>query len=153
MVVQPGGGGAAMAFGFVLFPAIWLIAFVMAMGFFFLDRKVLLKKKMIMRSMICIFFCTPIPFLLAFNAIDLTRNAYLASTTIAHRNNKIYKSEYWNYTSGTMTYALKHFVADSLEEISIGEKAFIKDSTWIYFDESGDTLKIEHYKAGKLISK
>jgi hypothetical protein len=32
-----------------------------------------------------------------------------------------------------------------------GDKAYKKDSDWVYFDNNGDTLKVEYYKDDSLI--
>ena len=47
---------------------------------------------------------------------------------------------------------LKDIIADSLDQKANGENVFKKDSVWIYFTQAGDTLKVEKYKAGQMIS-
>ena len=59
--------------------------------------------------------------------------------------------ERWQYKSGQV-YVDKYFTADSIDERTLGEGAFKKDSTWIYLDETGDTLKVEKYKDDSLIN-
>ncbi|GAB3354922.1 hypothetical protein GCM10027566_16720 [Arachidicoccus ginsenosidivorans] len=76
-----------------------------------------------------------------------------SSSSYRPKNGKIFKSENWYYTADyAKTYVDKYFVADSIEEKSKGENAYKKDSTWIYFTKKGDTLKVENYKNGQLIS-
>ncbi len=67
-------------------------------------------------------------------------------------NGKVYKTEFWERTKTHKKFANKGFVADSVQEGLYGDKAYKKDSTWVYFDNNGDTLKLEYYKNDSLIA-
>ena len=98
-------------------------------------------------------FCTPIPIYLGYRLTHPTPETLRSSSSYNPKAGVIYKSESWYYTSNyPQKYVDMYFVADSLNEIRNGENAFKKDSLWTYFTKTGDTLKVEKYKAGLLIS-
>ncbi len=65
---------------------------------------------------------------------------------------KVYKTEFWIRTATHNKFVDKRFIADSSQEAMFGDKAYKKDSDWVYFSDHGDTLKIEYYKNDTLIS-
>ncbi len=66
-------------------------------------------------------------------------------------NGKVYKTEFWERTATHRRFAYKRFIADSSQEAIYGGKAYKKDSIGVYFDNSGDTSKLEYYKNDSLI--
>src|SRR5665647_320643 len=97
-------------------------------------------------SILSLLFTTPIPAIAFYYLTHPTpeiRSDGMMTNTI---NGKVYKMETWEKTSTHKKFADKLFVADSAQEAMYGDKAYKKDSTWIYFDDNGDTLKLEYYK-------
>ncbi|MDQ7947881.1 MAG: hypothetical protein REI78_09465 [Pedobacter sp.] len=149
---QPGGTGAGMVFIFLWMPAIWISTLISVLIIGIVKRKRLFSKGQSKWVIITLIFCTPLPLWIAYGITHPQPDTAATGSMYHPKNGKVYKTEYWNYTSGGNNYVTKYFVADSLAEISRGEDAFVKDSTWVYFTKTGDTLKIEHYKTGKLVS-
>ncbi len=96
------------------------------------------KKNIILSTLIALFFCTPIS--ISMIALILRPATYLASSGIDGRNAYTLKSENWDYYIGGRA-ILKYWKDDK------------KDSTWVYFNKKGDTIKTETYKNDTLIRK
>ena len=149
---QPGGSGLALLFIVLWMPAVWLISIFVTIVIAIIKRKSLFKKPLVRWTFLTLLFTTPIPaiaFYYLTHPTPETRSDGMMTNTI---DGKIYKMETWEKTSTHKKFADKLFVADSAQEAMYGDKAYKKDSTWIYFDDNGDTLKLEYYKDDSLIS-
>ncbi|HVY73493.1 MAG TPA: hypothetical protein VG890_01605 [Puia sp.] len=148
---QPGGSGMAMLFTFVWMPAIWLSTIIAAIIILITGRRYLFQKSVLVWTCLTIVFTTPIPAIAFYYVTHPTpeiRSYGMSTNTI---NGKIYKTEFWERTATHKKFAYKQFVADSAREVLYGYKAYIKDSIWVYFDDNGDTLKLEYYRNDSLI--
>ncbi|UAY56223.1 hypothetical protein [Arachidicoccus terrestris] len=150
---QPGGSGASFAFILLWMPAVWGITIILTIFLILKRRKRLFVNGTTKWTVATLLFCTPIPLYLSYRLTHPTPETLLSGGSYTPKDGKIYKSENWYYTSNyRQRYVDMYFVADSIEERSKGENAYKKDSTWIYFTRTGDTLKVENYKNGQLIS-
>lgn len=149
---QPGGSGVAMLFVFVWMPALWLITIITAIIILIIRRKYLFQKSIVRWTVLTLLFTTPFPaiaFYYVTHPTPETRSDGMMTNTI---NGKVYKIEFWERTATHKKFADKRFIADSAQEALYGDKAYKKDSTWVYFDNNGDTLKLEYYKNDSLIA-
>jgi len=150
---QPGGTGALLAFIVLWMPAIWLTTMVLTLILAVKQRKTLFAAGTIKWAILILLFCTPIPIYLGYQLTHPTPETVRSSSSYDPRDGKVYKTESWYYSADPrQKYLDMYFVADSIDERRTGENAFKKDSVWIYFTKTGDTLKVEKYKAGQLIS-
>jgi hypothetical protein len=150
---QPGGTGASLAFIVLWMPAVWFMTITLAIIITLRRRRKLFESGKTKWTIITLLFCTPVPLYFAYQLTHPTPDTLRSGSSYRPKDGKIYKSENWYYTSDyRQKYVDMYFVADSLDEKANGEDAFKKDSTWIYFTKTGDTLKVEKYKAGQLIS-
>ena len=131
-------------------PLIWLITIITAVFISRKNNKELLGKPVAKYTWLVLLFCTPVPLLMLYFAANPTPSERSNGEQRMTRNGKVYKTEFWTTQSGKKIVD-KHFVADSIAYITHKENAFVKDSTWIYFKENGDTSKVEIYKNGALI--
>ncbi|HVA98668.1 MAG TPA: hypothetical protein VNG53_07205 [Bacteroidia bacterium] len=148
---QPGGSGVALLFALVWMPVLWLITIIATIIVSIIKRKYLFQKPIVRWTLVTLLFTTPIPaiaFYYLTHPTPETRNNAMETNTI---NGKVYKTEFWERTSTHVKFADKRFIADSAQEAMYGDKAFKKDSFWVYFDSNGDTLKLEYYKNDSLI--
>jgi len=148
---QPGGSGVAMIFTLVWMPALWLTTIIATIIFSVIKRKYLFQRPIIPWTLLTLVFTTPFP-AIAFYYVTHptleTRSEGMMTNTI---QGKVYKTEFWERSRTHKKFAYKRFVADSSQEAMYGAKAYKKDSTWVYFDNNGDTLKLEYYKNDSLI--
>ena len=150
---QPGGTGASLAFIVLWMPAVWITTIVVTLILVLKRRNKLFVNGKTKWTALILLFCTPLPLYFGYRLTHPTPETLRSSSSYNPRDGKIYKVESWYYTSNyQQKYVDMHFIADSLSETRIGEKAFKKDSTWTYFTKNGDTLKVEKYKTGQLIS-
>lgn len=149
---QPGGSGVAMLFALAWMPALWLTTIVATIIFSVIKRKFLFQKPVVRWTLLTLLFTTPFPaiaFYYVTHPTPETRSDGMETNTI---DGKVYKTEFWIKTATHNKFADKRFIADSSQEAMFGDKAYKKDSDWVYFDDHGDTLKIEYYKNDTLIS-
>ena len=149
---QPGGTGTGLAFAVIWMPALWLTTLITAAVIAVKRSKIIFQSPLLKWSLPALLFCTPIPALILYNITSPTPETLRSSSIYRTSGGKIYKTEYWYYTSNRNDYVQMHFVADSAAERMQGEEAFKKDSTWIYLSSKGDNSKIETYKEGRLIT-
>lgn len=151
---QPGGTSTSLAFVVVWMPVIWISTIILAIIVAVKGRKkIFVGNKWILATTILL-FCTPVPLFIA-SQLTGSSNTGVArsSSSFSRKDGRIYKTEKWYYTGNYLqTYVVMHFSADSTDEAREGEFALKKDSTWTYFTIKGDTLKVEKYKAGELLS-
>jgi len=150
---QPGGTGASLAFIVLWMPAVWITTIILTLIITLKRRRVLFANDKPIWTIATLLFCTPIPLYFGYKLTHPTPETSISSSSRNLKNGSVYKIESWNYTSDTRKkYVDMYFIADSLDEIRNGENAFLRDSTWIYFTKTGDTLKVEKYKEDQLIS-
>lgn len=150
---QPGGTGASLAFIVLWMPAVWITTIVLTIVLALKRRKNLFVNGKSKWTSLTLLFCTPIPLYFGYQLTHPTPDTLRSGSSYSPKDGKIYKSENWYYTSNyRQKYVDMYFIADSLDERANGENAFKKDSTWTYFTKTGDTLKVEKYNAGQLIS-
>jgi len=150
---QPGGTGASLAFGLLWMPAVWITTIVLALILALKRRKNLFTTGKTRSTVLTLLFCTPIPLYFGYLFTHPTPETLSSSSSYRSVDGKIYKSESYYYTSNDRQKCVEmYFVADSLDEKTKGESAFKKDSTWTYFTKTGDTLKVEKYNVGELVS-
>ena len=149
---QPGGSGVGLAFIILWMPAVWLTSIIATTIISIRKRKSLFEKPLLAWTLLTLFFTTPVPAIALYiltHPTPETRREGRATSTIG---GKVYKTEFWIRTRTHNKFVDKRFVADSSQEVLFGDKAYKKDSDWVYFDDDGDTLKIEYYKNDSLIS-
>ena len=149
---QPGGTGELLGFVLLWMPSIWIITFVLAILLAIIWRKQLFNKTLTLWTILTLLLCTPIPVLSIYKGTHPTPEIMRSSTSVYPANGQVYIVEDWHYTSNRKTYLKKYFCADSAEEKRIGEAAYKRDSFWVYRAPNSDTMKIEKYRRGTIIS-
>jgi len=140
-------GGSSLIY-VLIYPPFWIITLIFVGVLTYRKRKEWFKKEIIFSTISMLLFCTPIP-LLAFTELtkpEMTR----AGSGYNPKNGKTHKTETWIYKPGVIAIK-KYWILDSEDWTGADESGFKKDSTWVYFDKDGDTLKIERYIEDKLI--
>jgi amino acid permease len=151
---QPGGTHATLPYLVLWIPAVWITALILTLIVIIQKREKLFAGTKIFKTILLLLFCTPLPFYAGYQLIHKNAAYLRLSTAYLHHQGKIYKTEAWYYTPDyRKKFVTKYFIADSLDEAQNGKKAFKMDSTWIYYSKSGDTMKIEKYLQGKLLSE
>jgi hypothetical protein len=79
-------------------------------------------------------------------------SSHCASTSFSTRNGSTIKIETWIYDTGALE-VIKYWKADKLDCESCDTSHFKPDSTWVYFDKTKDTIRVDTYKNGKLINQ
>jgi hypothetical protein len=146
-----GGDGRIMFFAVIVMPVLWGLSIITALIISIINRKYLFLKKIVVWTILALVFCTPFPLAILNNLIHPTPETQISSTGYNPQNGKIFKTEDWQYSENSKKYVKKYFIADSTAEATYGEAAFKKDSTWTYLNKTGDIIKVEYYKDGKLI--
>ena len=141
-----------MIFALVWMPALWLTTIIATIIISVIKRKYLFQRPVVRWTLLTLLFTTPFPaiaFYYVTHPTPETRSDGMETNTI---NGKVYKTEFWIKTATHNKFVDKRFIADSSQEAELGDKAYKKDSDWVYFGDHGDTLKIEYYKNDSLIS-
>jgi len=99
-------------------------------------------------SISLILFCTPIPLLLLL--VLTIANSYGAESDYIQKNGYTLRHEEWVYRSNGKMAINKYYRMKTPDETD--ESNDKRDSTWVYFNKDADTVKIEQYNNGKLIS-
>ncbi len=149
-VHEPGGSGMTMAFTVIWMPALWLISIIITLIVAITSQKVLFKRAILPRSLPVLLFCTPVPFL-AVVSILLYKDSYNAETDYMKRDGYTLKHEEWVYNSGKLA-ANKYYRLIYEGQDTGDDSRLPKDSVWTYFNKSGDTIKLERYNNGRLLS-
>jgi len=131
-----------------IYPAFWIITLIVITILCIKNRKSWFQKNMMLSTLIAIFFCTPFIFSLSFYAVRPA--SHLSSTGYNPQGGYIEKSEWWDYYNGPRS-AEKYWRKKDDGQSTSDDKDFRRDSTWIYFNSKGDTVKTETYKDDKLI--
>jgi hypothetical protein len=146
---EPGGSGLALVFALTT-PVLWLITVITVLIIAIRRRKTIFKRPVLKWTLLILLLGTPIPFLIMFFIVNPPFAVYQAATGFYPHDGYTIKTEEWDYPSGKPA-VTKYFKLNSEEYESAQEPAFQKDSLWVYFNEAGDTTKLEWYKNGRLI--
>ncbi len=141
-------GGTSLIYSAMVFPIFWGLTLIFVSFRAYKLRRVWFSKDFIISTFILLLFCTPIP-LVAFTELtkpEMTRSG----TDYWSKNGKTLKIETWVYEPGRVAIK-KYWILHSENWLNTDESDFLRDSTWIYLDKAGDTLKTEKYKEDKLI--
>jgi len=147
---EPGGSGLTMAFSVIWMPIVWITCLIVTVVLAVRNHKSLFKKKMTMWTLPVLLFCTPVPLDGLFLLLHYSK-IYMASSGYRPANGVTIKDEEWCYTSNQKIAVRKFFKLNSEDYTTAGDSLFKKDSVWTYLSSTGDTIKIEHYKNGKLL--
>ncbi len=142
-------GGSSIIYIFI-YPIFWLLTLFIVTFWSYKQRDIWFKKDIKTSTFILLFFCTPIPLFL-FGALQRPE-MYRSGTGFNSINGITIKDETWNYNNGK-TAIIKYYKINVENYMGNGDDdRFKKDSTWIYFEKTGDTLKTETYKDDQLIT-
>ena len=140
-------GGTSLIYA-IIFPVFWGLTLIAVGILTFKYRKTWFEKNMRLSTIVLLIFCTPLP-LLAFTELtkpEMTRSG----TDYWPKDGKTLKTETWIYKPGQIA-VKKYWTLETENWTEKSEDEFKRDSTWVYFDKSGDTLKTEQYRNDKLI--
>jgi hypothetical protein len=142
-------GGSSMIYIFI-FPIFWILTILIACFWSYKQKDIWFRKDIKPSSIILLFFCTPIP-LFIFGGL-LKPETYRAGTGFTTKSGATIKNETWVYNNGKL--AIEKYWKINIENYNGNgdEDNFKKDSTWIYIEKNGDTLKTETYKDNQLIT-
>ena len=146
---EPEGSDLSLAFALTV-PAVWVITLITVIIITIRRRKAIFKKGGLFWKLLVLLFGTPIPFLIVFLILSPPFAIYQAQSGYYPHNGYTIKNEEWNYPDGKHA-VTKYFRLNSEKYERAPESAFKRDSTWVYFDKTGDTTKMEWYKNGRLI--
>lgn len=142
-------GGRAMIYLYI-FPLFWLATLITVGIVAYRNRKEWFSKRMRSSTILFLILCTPLSI---WGLSVVTRpEIKLTGTGYFPKNGITIKTETWIYNSG-QTAIRKFWKLDTENRSKYDEGEFTKDSTWVYFDKKGDTLKTETYKNDQLIKK
>ena len=139
----------SMIYLFIL-PLFWFISIIFLVILGLKNKLTWFNENYRISTIIILLFCTPIFFLTirSFNSSDIYRD----STGFLSKNGYTIKYESWSYNNGSRK-VTKYWKVPEINCYECDSTRFKKDSTWIYLNEKKDTIKVEVYKDGKLISR
>lgn len=132
-----------------IYPSYWIITFIVVVILSLKNKSIWFEKKARISTIILIFFCTPIFFFLI-RTIN-TSNSFCDSSGYIPKKGYTIKYESWTYKNGSRK-VIKYWKSDEENCTECDSTHFKKDSTWVYFNDKKDTVKVEVYKNGKLIN-
>jgi len=132
-----------------IFPSFWIISIVVVAILAFRNKATWFQKGYKTSTIVGLFFCTPIFFL--FVRSVQSPGSYCNSSGYMTQNGYTYKYESWIYNTGSRQ-VVKYWKADEENCDTCDSSHFKRDSTWVYLNKKKDTVKVETYKNGKLIS-
>ena len=119
-----------------IFPAFWIITVITVLVLSIKNRKIWFRKQMLLSTLIAIFFCTPVAISLI--TIIARPQTYLAASGSNGSDNTSFEA--WVYYYNQKPAVTKYW------------KDYRKDSTWVYLNKKGDTIKTERYRNDTLIN-
>ena len=147
---EPGGSGLTMAFTVLWMPAIWLISIILGLIVALVYRKILFRRVSLGWTLPLLLLCTPVPFL-AVASVLLHQDTYGAESDYITRDGYVLKHEEWVYNSGKQAVNKYYRLINEADDMGDDSK-LPRDSVWTYFNKAGDTVKVESYDNGKLLS-
>jgi len=140
-------GGRAMIY-IIIYPLFWIITLITVGILAYKRRNEWYTNELKISTIILLLLCTPLSI---WGFYSLIRpEIELSSTGYNPKNGITIKSEWWNYNSG-QTAVRKFWKLNTENYGGYDDSEYKKDSIWIYYDKTGDTIKIEKYKNDKLI--
>ena len=113
-------------------------------------RKMLFRRVSLKWTLPVLLLCTPVPFL-AIASVLLHQDTYRAESDDITRDGYVLKHEEWVYNSGKL--AVNKYYRLVNDAVDTGDDSQLpRDSVWTYFNKDGDTVKVEKYDDGKLLS-
>jgi hypothetical protein len=147
----PSESGMDLMFILFAMPVVWLTSSIVTCIILSSKREALSKKPILYWSILTFIFATPIPAFAIYHLTNPMPETRCDGELINYYNQRVYKLETWEITATHEKFADKYFVADSIQEEKYGDKAYKRDSIWVYYDNKGDTIKLEYYKDDSLI--
>ncbi len=136
------GLSQGMAFiGVFIIPGYAVIFSVIVLIFILVNRKTWFEKGQLFSTLILLIACSPIPLMIGLNASQPTITTMTEESWMSEESS--FRSEI-DLKKG-QPIAIRYWI------IYNGKDQPIKDSTWVYFDENGDTSAIEIYKNDTLV--
>lgn len=140
-------GGMSIIYLFI-YPAFWVITLVVVAIFCIRNRKRWFQRDMLLSTLIAMFFCTPIVLTCIYYLVRPA--SYITVTGYNPENGYVRKFEDWNYYSGGRA-AKKYWKRPDDGASYADDSGFEKDSTWVFFNKNGDTIKTETYRDDRLV--
>ena len=142
-------GGRAMIY-LIILPLFWIVTLITVGILAYKRRKEWFNNELIISTILLLVLCTPLSI---WGFSSLTRpEIELSSTGYNPKNGITIKSESWIYNSG-QTAITKFWRLETENYSGYNDSEFKKDSIWVYYDNSGDTIRIEKYENDKLIER
>lgn len=126
-----------------IFPLYILSFSILVAIFSFAKRKVWFVKEIIFSTYLMLFFCSPISLFIGWQLFQPSLKTITESS--GFDENKKFKTEE-DIVNGK-TIAIRHWIRNE------GESNYLKDSTWVYFNNDGDTAKLQTYRNDTLLSE
>lgn len=133
-----------------IYPSYWILSLIAVVVLAIKKRRVWFSNHYKISTVIALLFCTPLPFFLIKSFTS--PSTYLSSSGFFTEDACTVKYETWNYNSGELN-VIKYWKANKPNCNSCDTSYFKRDSTWIYLDKKKDTIQIDIYKDGHLISR
>ena len=133
-----------------IYPCFWIITLIIVAILGFRNKAIWFSKAFRVSTIIALFFCTPVPFLLT-KAIAAP-STYCASSGFSTKDGHTLKYETWVYRTGGVN-VIKYWTANEPDCNDCDSTHFKRDSVWVYLDKKKDTTRIETYKNGKLTNE
>lgn len=141
-----GALGVPFVAGLLWLSALWLVTIVITIIVLSINRKALFEPSIRKWTILVSLFCTPLPVIALFFLMARSPEIYCNDIHTVFDHGKAYKTESWYRRSTGKIYQVKRYMSEVP-----GAEMYMKDSLWIYFDEKGDTLKMELYKNDSLL--
>ena len=139
---------AASMIYLIIYPCFWVIALIITGILTFQNKAIWFSKAYKLSTIVALFFCTPIPFVLS--KITASPSTYCVSTGFSTENGHTIKSEEWVFNTGSLN-VIKYWKADEPNCDNCDSSQFQPAGTWVYLGKKKDTLRIDIYKNGELI--
>ena len=143
MSTSTGGTGLIYV---LLFPAFWILAAIGITIWSYKKRATWFQKKMRFSTIILLLLCTPLLPLL-YSKLSEPETAR-SGTSYFTENEKNYRRERYVYYGTAQQARIEFWVKNTGSN-----PLYIEDSNWVYFDRTGDTLKILTFDNGVLIKE
>lgn len=139
---------SSLGYGFYIL-GFWIISGVILV-FLVVRKKIIVKG---FGDKMGLFIATPVIFLVTIG-VGFSMTDKIESEWYPYKNGYRYKIVTYGYKSSSATLRIEIYKSQqSLNEeyTSFNSIKWLKDSTWIFYSETGDTLKIEKFKNGKRV--
>jgi|GEM_PF-4862524 len=133
-----------------IYPCFWVITLIIMTTLGVRNKTVWFSRTYKVSTIIALLFCTPMPFLWV-KAI-VAPSTYCESTGFSTKGGYTLKYEEWVYSTGALN-VIKYWKANEPNCNDCDTSYFKPDSVWVYLNKNNDTLRIETYKNGRLISE